>query len=121
MFTRRSVLVPLLLGPLSSRLLLSQPPPALSPALAALQARSRGRLGCAVLDLSTGNRRGQRLDERFPMCSTFKFLLAACVLKRVEDKKEQLDRRIAYTKADLLSYAPVTQQHVANGMTVAEL
>jgi len=121
MFTRRSVLVPLLLGPLSPRLLLSEPQAALSSALAAIAARCRGRLGCAVLDLATGKRSGLHLDERFPMCSTFKFLVAACVLKRVEENKEQLDRRIVYTRADLLSYAPVTQQHVADGLTVSQL
>ncbi|HEX7159350.1 MAG TPA: class A beta-lactamase [Edaphobacter sp.] len=121
MVTRRSVLVPLLIGPLSPHWLLSEPPQSLTGALQTLETRSRGRLGCAVLDLATGKRGGQRLDERFPMCSTFKFLVAACVLKRIEEKKEQLDRRITYSRADLLSYAPITQQHVADGMTVGQL
>lgn len=61
------------------------------------------------------------MDERFPMCSTFKFLVTTFVLKRVENKQEHLDRRITYTKADLMSYAPVAEKHVNSGMTIAEL
>ncbi len=121
MLTRRSVLVPLLLGPLSPRLFLSQAPSSFSSALAALEARSRGKLGCAMLDLSTNRREGQRMDERFPMCSTFKFLVAALILKRCDQDKEDLKRHVTYTKADLLSYAPVTQQHVNDGMNVGQL
>ena len=55
------------------------------------------------------------------MCSTFKLLATALILQRVDRGQERLDRRITYTKAEVLSYAPITQQHVANGMTVAEL
>ncbi len=121
MLTRRSVLVPLLLGPLSPRLLFSQNPSSFPSTLAALETRSRGKLGCAMLDLSTNKREGQRMDERFPMCSTFKFLLTAFILKRCDQDKEDLNRRITYTRADLLSYAPVSQQHVNDGMTVGQL
>ena len=81
-----------------------------------------GRLGVAVLATATGELAGHRLDERFPMCSTFKFLAAALVLARVDAGQERLDRRIVVTRADLLKYAPVTSKHVGGaGMTVAEL
>jgi len=56
------------------------------------------------------------------MCSTFKFLAAALVLQRVDQKKEQLDRAISFSAKDLVSYSPTTEKHVAEGhMTVAEL
>jgi len=88
----------------------------------AIEARVGGRLGVAVLDTGTGALAGQRLDERFPMCSTFKTLAAALVLARVDAGQERLDRRIAVTRADLLEWAPVTSKHVGgSGMTVAEL
>nr|6TY6_A Chain A, Beta lactamase (GNCA4-2) [synthetic construct]6TY6_B Chain B, Beta lactamase (GNCA4-2) [synthetic construct]6TY6_C Chain C, Beta lactamase (GNCA4-2) [synthetic construct] len=94
---------------------------ALSEQLAELEKRSGGRLGVAVLDTATGRRFGYRGDERFPMCSTFKALLAAAVLARVDQGKENLDRRITYGKEDLVDYSPVTEKHVGDGMTVAEL
>jgi beta-lactamase class A len=82
---------------------------------------SGGRLGVAALDTGTGERVGRHADDRFPMCSTFKFLAAAAVLKRVDEGKEKLDRRIAYTKEDLVEYSPVTKEHVADGMTLSDI
>ena len=80
-----------------------------------------GRLGVAVLDTAAGMLSGHRLDERFPMCSTFKFLAAALVLARVDAGQEQLDRRVLITKADLLDWAPVTGKHLGQALSVAEL
>lgn len=88
---------------------------------AALETRSGGRLGVAYLDTGDGKTGGYRSDERFPMCSTFKLLLTATVLQRVDDGKEQLGRIVRYGKSDLLSYAPTTSQHVDNGMSVDAL
>ncbi|MBK1842836.1 class A beta-lactamase [Azospirillum sp. YIM B02556] len=94
----------------------------LADAMTALEARSGGRLGVAVLDTANGRLQGWRGDERFPMCSTFKFLLAAAVLKTVDQGKDRLDRRIPVTKADLVPYAPFSETRL-NGTppTVAEL
>ncbi len=80
-----------------------------------------GRLGVAYLDTGTGRRGGFRSDERFPMCSTFKLLLAGAVLRRVDEGKERLDRVVRFSKGDLLSYAPVSSARVETGMTVREL
>lgn len=106
-------------------LLLIQPLQAAQPAparLAALEARARGRLGVVALDTATGRRIAHRGEERFPLCSTFKVLLAGAVLARVEKGQERLDRPVDYTKADLLDHAPVTAVRVAEGrMTVEAL
>ena len=56
------------------------------------------------------------------MCSTFKALAAAAILKRVDEGKERLDRVVPYGPSDLLEYAPVTKAHVADGgMTLGDL
>ena len=90
--------------------------------IVAIEAREGGRLGVAILDTSDGATLGYRDDERFPMCSTFKLLASAAVLKRVDAGAERLDRKIAYTAADLLDYAPIAKAHVADGgMSVGEL
>jgi beta-lactamase class A len=80
-----------------------------------LEKQSGGRLGVAVVDTATGQRFGQRADERFPMCSTFKLLAVAAVLARVDRGEERLERRVAFGPADLLEHAPVTREHVADG------
>ncbi|WP_233840312.1 class A beta-lactamase [Dyella sp. 2HG41-7] len=90
--------------------------------LAALERRYGGRLGVAILDTGTGQHAGHRADERFLLCSTFKMLLAAAVLSRVDHGQEQLDRRLVFDQNTVLEYAPITSQHVGPpGMTIAEL
>ncbi len=87
-----------------------------------IEKTSGGRLGVAVLDTLSSTAFGYRGGERFPMCSTFKFLAAAQVLSRVDAGQEQLDRRIAILSGDLVPYAPVTQPRVGGEpMTIAEL
>jgi beta-lactamase class A len=95
--------------------------PALGAALAKIESESGGRLGVAVLDAGSGALAGHRIDERFPMCSTFKALAAAAILVRVDAGKEQLSRRIRVEQKDILSYAPVTKQHAGQDMSIAEL
>lgn len=89
---------------------------------ARIEAASGGRLGIAVLDTATGRLDGHRLDERFPMASTFKWLVSALVLQRVDHALEQLERRIRYGAEHLIAHSPVTAQHVgAGGITVRAL
>jgi beta-lactamase class A len=90
--------------------------------IAAIEARLGGRIGVAALDTGSGRRLDYRADERFPMCSTFKFLAVAAVLKRVDEKQEQLDRFVSYDAKDILEYAPVTKAHLKEGgMTLGAL
>lgn len=92
---------------------------AAEPKLAELEASFGGRLGVFALDTGSGRMVGHRADERFLMCSTFKALAVAAILH--ERRAGLLDQVIHYDAADLLEYAPVTSQHVADGMTVAAL
>jgi beta-lactamase class A len=90
--------------------------------IAALEKRAGGRLGVEALDTATGRRIQHRSDERFGMCSTFKFLAAAAILQRVDLGTEHLDRRIEYGESDLLGYAPVSKEHVKEGgMTLVDI
>lgn len=74
-----------------------------------------------ALDSASGRHLAYRADERFLMCSTFKTLAVALVLTRVDSGHEQLGRRIFYTQADLLDYAPVTRAHVQEGALSVEV
>lgn len=90
--------------------------------LAALERRHGGRLGVAILDTATGRRINHRGEERFAMCSTFKWLLAAQVLGRVDRGEESLDRRIVVADADIVSHSPVTEHRIGEpGMTLDAL
>ena len=95
---------------------------ALQRQLADIEQASGGRLGVCILDTGSGLRAGHREDERFPMCSTFKFLAAAAVLARVDQGREQLDRRIVFGRRDMIPHAPATEKRIGEpGMTMAEL
>ena len=90
--------------------------------IAAVEARIGGRIGVAALDTGNTKHVEHRADERFPMCSTFKFLAAAAVMKRVDEKKEKLERFVPYGAKEILEYAPVTKEHLKDGgMTLGAL
>jgi beta-lactamase class A len=86
-----------------------------SAAFIALEAEVGGRLGVMALDTGTGHTISYRAQERFAMCSAFKWLLAAAVLAKVETGALSLDEMIAYKQTDLLDYAPVVRAHLAEG------
>ena len=91
-------------------------------AIKQLEMKSGGRLGVSVLDTNTGAPIHHRGDERFPMCSTFKVLAAAAILKDVGAKLEGLERRVRIEQADLVEYSPATSKHVGGeGMSLREL
>jgi beta-lactamase class A len=117
--TRRVALLAPLLALPSFRTLASD---SIQAALQALEVKSGGRLGVAVLDSTTGLVTGYRANERFAMCSTCKALLVAFVLARVDQGKEQLERRVTFTERELVSPFKMTAPHVGpEGMTIEEL
>lgn len=89
---------------------------------AELEARTGGKIGVVAMDHSRNKRVEYKGGVRFLMCSTFKVLAVAAVLKRIDEKKEDLARFVRYNEAQLLTYAPVTREHVKEGgMTVDAL
>lgn len=91
--------------------------------LAELEARHHGRICVSILDLANGTRIQHRANERILMCSTYKAMAASLVLARLDKGAESLDRRIEFSKTDLIvSGSPVTEARVGPpGMTLAEL
>jgi beta-lactamase class A len=93
----------------------------LSREVAAIEAELKARLGVAVLDTASGQRMGYRGREWFPMCSTFKLLACAAVLRRVDLGQEDLKRPIAFQKKDLVPHSPVTKAYAGKSMTLGAL
>lgn len=79
-------------------------------------AQNEIRIGVAAVDTATGESlTSSHENERFLMCSTFKFLAAAAVLKRVDEGRDQMDRFVRYSQADILDHSPVTKAHLLEG------
>jgi beta-lactamase class A len=93
----------------------------LTEAFARIEETSGGRLGVALFDSETGMQTGHRSDERFPMCSTAKVLSVAAILKRIDTGKLAYDKHIRFEASELVTYSPVTEKRVADGMTILEL
>jgi beta-lactamase class A len=91
--------------------------------LRALEEAAAGRLGVHVLDTASGAEYGYRADERFLMLSTFKLLASALALARTDAGLEDLDRRVAYSRQDLVEWSPVTEKHAddGRGLSLAQL
>ncbi|MFI6099405.1 class A beta-lactamase [Lentzea sp. NPDC051213] len=89
-----------------------------------LEQKHSARLGVFATDTGTGRTVLHRGDELFPICSVFKTIAAAAILRRDHDGA-LLGKVITYTKAevDKSGYGPITgkPENLANGMTVAAL
>lgn len=96
-------------------------PAAAATTLADLERDAGGRLGVCAIDTASGRVIEHRAGERFPFCSTFKAMLSAAVLAQSVERPGLLQQRVTYTRADLVSYSPVSEKHVGAGMTVAAL
>ncbi len=88
---------------------------------AAVERELKGDLGVAAIDTATGRTIGYRQDQRFPLCSTFKVVLAAAVLAREADEPGLLDRRVSLPKSVFVDWSPITGKHVDGELSVAQL
>lgn len=86
-----------------------------------LARRLKARVGVAIVDDEKGQTFGYKADERFPLASTFKALASAAVLANVDSGKDKLVRRVTFAANDVVTYSPVTEKRVADGMTLAEV
>ncbi|WP_263285791.1 class A beta-lactamase [Caulobacter segnis] len=86
-----------------------------------MEQASGGRLGVAVLDTQTGRRFAWRGDQRFRMCSTIKAPLSAAILRRVDQGRERLDRRVTFGRDVLMGNSPVVEKHLEDGLTIGAL
>jgi len=88
----------------------------------AMEAQLGGRIGLAAIDTGSGKRLAYRGEERFAMCSTFKWMLAAAILARQDHGADVLDRHLSFGAGDLLPHSPVTSAHAAEGsLSIGEL
>jgi beta-lactamase class A len=88
---------------------------------AGIERNSGGRFGLAVLDTQDGARFGWNEDLRFPMCSTFKALLAGHILWLAERRRLSLAEPVAIRREDMIDVAPLTEPRIGQSMTLAEL
>src|SRR4029079_4032715 len=73
-----------------------------------LPAKLPATFGYAAIDLQTGRSVSMNADQRFPMGSVFKFPLALTVLKLVDEKKLDLEKRYTIQPSEFsVGYSPI--------------
>lgn len=73
-----------------------------------IERNSGGRIGVAARNLASGETLLHKEHERFAMCSTFKWLLVAAILRRADSGEEELSRALRWQKSELVAWSPVT-------------
>jgi beta-lactamase class A len=97
--------------------------PSLGPRQASVQeieARVGGRVGLCAIATDSGRIVAHRQDDRFALCSTFKWMLAAAVLAEVAENRMELDQEIPFGPTDMVDYSPVATQFLQQGRMSVE-
>jgi len=89
--------------------------------LAELEASSGGRIGVSATDTANNTRIQYRAKERFPIGCTSKVIGVSAILKMSMTDSQLLQQKITYKKEEITPWSPITEKHVSDGMTVAEL
>lgn len=88
--------------------------------LSELEVLSGGRIGVSAMNKANGLSISHRGGERFAMCSSFKWLVAYFMV--VQNYPYGLDRKISYTRSDLVTWSPITEPAVdQGGLTILQL
>lgn len=90
-------------------------------AIPLIERSAGGPIGIALLDTHTGETFNHRANSRFPLCSTFKLLLAARLLHGADNGRWAMSERLPVTKADMLFNAPFTEKRIGGTATLLEL
>jgi beta-lactamase class A len=86
-----------------------------------IEAVAGGTLGATLYNTATGAAVGINQDQRFGHASSFKLSLAALLLQRHAAGTVDAERRVTWTEAEMVPYAPFTRERIGTGATLREL
>src|SRR4051812_37428553 len=83
--------------------------------LAKLESSSGGRIGLSALNTADGRHFQYRAEERFPLCSTFKAMVIAAILKKSMTESQLLKESVSYKEKDIedSGYSPITKKNLS--------
>lgn len=86
-----------------------------------LEASFDGYIGISAINTANNMRIQYRADQRFQIQSTFKLMVVGAILKVSMTDNHLLQKKVTYGKQDLVTWSPVTEKHIVEGMTIEEL
>ena len=100
---------------------LQKKPTSVQKELSKLESYSGGRIGIYAINTADNSLIQYRSQERFSFQSTFKVIGVSAILKQSMTDNNFLQQKVTYKKQDLVSWSPITERHLTDGMTIAEL
>lgn len=97
--------------------------PTIHQQLTALLKKHRGRLGIYAIDTATHSSFSYHAQQRFPMCSTAKVMIAGALLKKSLTEPDLLNQqlKILPTEIKQAGYTPITGKHLHQALTLKAL
>jgi beta-lactamase class A len=95
--------------------------PSIEKRLITLEDSFDGKIGISAINTANNSRIQYHAEKRFPIQSTFKVMLVSAILKQSMTDSHLLQQKIMYAKQDLVTWSPITEKHIAHGMTISEL
>ncbi len=89
--------------------------------LGAIESASGGTLGAEFFDPQSGRSVGLNREMRFGHCSSFKLSLAALILLRDANGEDSADQTLVWSKDDLVTYSPFTQDRIGQPTSLRAL
>jgi beta-lactamase class A len=89
--------------------------------IGAMERTQNTLIGVFATNLDTDRTVAHRAQDSFAMCSTFKGYAVARVLQKAERRELALTDRVTIERRDIVPNSPVTEAHVGQTMTLAEL
>jgi beta-lactamase class A len=127
MFTRRALIagLPLVMAnpasAASSRFSISDNFAPVRRVIPLIERSAGGPIGVAIIDSGSGARFEHRAQQRFPLCSTFKLLLAARLLHGAQTGRWAMTDRLPVLAADMMYHAPFTETRIGSTASLGEL
>lgn len=90
-------------------------------AIAQIEHSAGGPIGVALIDTHSGHRFTHRAADRFPLCSTFKLLLAARLLHGADRGEWAMAERLPIHREDMLNNAPFSEKRIGGSASLLEL
>jgi beta-lactamase class A len=121
MFTRRAIVATLPLIAAAPALAAPDRFAGIKRTIAQIERDAGGPIGIALFDSHTGARFEHRAGNRFPLCSTFKLLLAARLLHGADTGEWRMADRLPVRSEDMLNPAPFTRPRIGGSASLMEL
>ena len=86
--------------------------------LKAIEYKTSGRLGVAILNTNTNELWSYKGSERFPLLSTFKTLACAKMLSDIEKGNLEQNSETLITRAHLVTWSPISTKSLNKSMSV---